>query len=259
MIRQIAKGLAPIAALAIAAGVSGCAYMDDWEEVSGVPLAELDVSGDPPTSIELAGPDRVVITDGEGLTITLDGDDEAGEALRFDRDGNRLTIARDRSVYGGSNSALVRIAMPSPSALAIAGSGRIEAANMASNAEIEIAGSGAISVAEIAAEKLEVEIAGSGDVKAAGTATALEVEIAGSGDVRLGELTADDVSIEIAGSGNVDVSSDGRVDADIAGSGDVRVTGSATCSVQTAGSGSLTCRPRADTAAAEPEEEVAAD
>lgn len=254
MIRKLAKAAAPIAALAMGAALSGCAYMSDWEEVDGVTLAELDMSGDPPTRITLAGPDKVVITEGDTLEITVEGDEEAGAALRFDRDGERLTIARDRKAYDGSGAAIVRMSIPAPSDLSIAGSGTIEAFSMASDADIEIAGSGDITVASIEAEELDVDIAGSGNVTAVGTAEKLSVEIAGSGNVKLEELTADDVNIEIAGSGNVRVASNGKVDAEIAGSGDIVVTGSATCSVQSAGAGSLTCRPAATTAAADPDE-----
>ena len=261
--RQIVKRAAPIAALALGAALSGCAYVNDWEDVRGVPLAELDTSGEAPTHISLAGPDKVVISEGDSLTITIEGNSDAGEALRFDRDGNRLSIARDRKVYDGSGSATVLMTMPAPGELSIAGSGRIESATLARTAELEIAGSGAISVESVEADRLEVEIAGSGDVLAAGTASVLSVEIAGSGDVRLGDLNADDVSVSIAGSGNVTVASNGTVDASIAGSGDVVVNGSATCSVSSAGSGSLTCRPNEQNAASatedEESEEVAAD
>lgn len=257
--QQMKKGAGVLAALALGASLSGCAYMNNWGEVDGVPLADLDMSGDAPTQITLAGPDRVMIAEGDVLTITLEGNEAAGEALRFDRDGSRLTIARDSKIYDGSSPAIVRMTLPAPSGLAIAGSGRIESASMASAAEIEIAGSGAISVERIEAERLDVEIAGSGDVMAAGTATVLSIEIAGSGDVQLAELTADDVSVEIAGSGDVTLASNGKVNAEIAGSGDVVVVGSATCTVSTAGSGSLTCRPGPEAASAGDSEEVAAD
>lgn len=256
MIRMFARRAAPLAALAMGAALSGCAYMADWDEVEGVPLAELDLSGEAPTRVTLAGPDMVVITEGDTLAITLEGNEEAGEALRFDREGERLTIARDSNVYDGRGRATVHMTMPAPSHLAIAGSGTMESATMASDASLEIAGSGSLKVASISAQKLNVDIAGSGNISAAGTAAELSVEIAGSGDVQLGELLANDVTVEIAGSGDVDLASNGTVDAEIAGSGDITVTGSATCSVQSAGSGSLTCRPAASTAAATEEDDA---
>lgn len=265
MFRKFARRAAPLAALAMGAGLSsGCALMPEWkQEVEGVALEELDISGDAPTHVTLAGPDTLIITEGDSLAITLEGSEEAGAALRFDRDGDRLTIARDTEVYDGSGQAIIQMRVPAVSQLAIAGSGNIEADTMASDAEIEIAGSGNISVASLAAEELDVDIAGSGGVAATGTASKLSIDIAGSGDVRMADLSADDASIEIAGSGNVALASDGTVKANIAGSGDIVVTGSATCSVKSAGAGSLTCRPAAETAetaiADESEGEAAAE
>lgn len=245
------KRLLPAAALAVATALSGCSVNMDWGEVQGVPLAELDTSGAPPTQVYIAGPDSLVITEGDGLSITLEGDAKAGDALRFDRDGDKLTIARDSNIFDGSGKAIVRITMPPAATLGIAGSGSIKAASMASDASIEIAGAGDLSVTSLTAERLSVEIAGAGNVRAAGTASVLDVEIAGSGNVRLAELKADTVTVEIAGSGNVELASDGTVDADIAGSGDIRVSGNAKCSLESAGSGTLTCRGAPATAEAE--------
>ena len=244
MLAQLLKRTAPLAALALGASLSGCAYVTDWEyDVSGVALDELDLSGDPPTEIALAGPDKIVIVDGTGLDIALEGSAEAGEALRFDRDGDSLTIARDSKIYNGSGVAIVRVSMPAPEEIAVAGSGSIEAASVATRSELAIGGSGDISVKAINAESLEVAIGGSGEVKGAGTAERLEISIGGSGDVDLSELTADDVEVAIGGSGDVALRSDGKVEASIAGSGDVRVIGSAKCTVSAMGSGTLTCTP----------------
>lgn len=231
-------------ALALASVLSGCDI--SWgSDVSGVPLAELDTGGDAPLQIALVGPDNVVITEGKSLSITLDGDAKAGEALRFDRDGDRLTVGRDTKIWDGSGTAIVRITMPAPENLAIAGSGSIKSDAVASKAGIEIAGSGDVDVRKVAAEMLTVEIAGSGGVKAAGTAKQLRVEVVGNGDVALEKLVAEDVGIEITGAGDVSLASDGMVDVEIAGSGNVIVVGDAKCSVETAGSGTVTCRPAA--------------
>ncbi len=253
------KRLAPIATLALGTALTGCSMAMDWGEVEGVPLAEFDTSGAPPSEVVLAGPDRIVITEGDGLTITVEGNGEASDALRFDRDGERLTIARDSKIFDGSQEATVRITMPPAATLGVAGSGSIQASTMASVANIEIVGAGDISVETLDAEEVEVEIAGSGTARASGTATTLDIEIAGSGDVEFAGLTADTVSVEIAGSGDVDVASNGTVDAEIAGSGDIRVTGNATCSLDNAGSGTLTCRPAPASAAATEAEDAAAE
>ena len=249
MIKRIAKRAAPIALLAIGASLSGCAYTSSWDTVEGVAFDEFSPSNTAPTAIGLAGPDEIVITQSDVFEITLDGDSRAGEALRFDRAGEQLNIARDTNVYDGGKTAIVRIAMPAPSELELAGSGRIKSTTIASVGEIEIAGSGQVHVDELAAQKLDIEIAGSGAVKAAGAVESLNIEIAGSASVDMAGVLADNVDIDIAGSGEVDLASNGVVNADIAGSGEVTVTGSATCTVDAAGSGTLDCRPAEATAA----------
>jgi len=251
MTHNFFRRIAPAIVLALGASLSGCYVNFDVSNFEGVPLAELDMGGDPPSALELAGPDSVVVTDGAEFAVTIDGDPDAVDAVRFDRDGETLEIGRDTDIFDGSGTATIRVTMPAPRELAIAGSGSIESSTMASEAAIEIAGSGDVSVANMSAEQLEVGIAGNGDVKSAGTVTKLEISIAGSGNAEFSGLKAETVEISIAGSGNIDLASDGTVDASIAGSGNIRVTGNATCSVDTAGSGSLSCKPAADTAASD--------
>jgi len=59
----------------------------------GVPLAELDYEGATPTGISLAGPDRVIVTSGDTLTIDVEGDSSVTEGLRFDLDDERTIAA----------------------------------------------------------------------------------------------------------------------------------------------------------------------
>jgi len=250
MIDRLVQKAAPVTALALGASLSGCAYVADWNyEVSGVPLNELEISGSAPTEIALAGPDKVIITEGETLEITLDGDAEAGEALRFDLDSNSLTIARDSSVFDGSGTAIVRITMPAPKEVTVAGSGTIEAATIAETAELTVGGSGNMVIDTIAARSLEIAIGGSGEIKGSGTAERLEIAIGGSGEVDLSDLKAERAEVSIGGSGDVAFASDGEVEANIGGSGDVVVTGDAKCTLNSMGSGTLTCNPVSSAAA----------
>ncbi len=251
--------VAPAIALAMGASVAGCNMSFDMSKFDGVPLAELDLGGDPPKGLELAGPDSVVVTEGSEFAVTIDGDPDAVEAVRFDRDGETLEIGRDTDIFDGSGKATIRVTMPAPRELGIAGSGAIEADTMAANAEIGIAGSGDVRISSMDANRLEVSIAGNGDVTTSGTADELEISIAGSGNAQFADLKADKVEISIAGSGDIELASDGTVHASIAGSGDIRVTGDATCSIDAAGSGSLVCEPAPAAATAELTDEADGD
>lgn len=229
--------------LAASAGLSGCLNINTG--FSGVPLDELDTSGSAPNGIALAGPDNLILTVGDTLDIQVEGDPDAIEGLRFDMDGDTLEIGRDSDWMSTSGKAIVRVTMPAPRSVSLAGSGDIDAATLAENAEISIAGSGSVQIGEIASDDLDISVAGSGSLSGSGTINTLEISIAGSGDIDFAKVKADDVEISIAGSGDIALASDGTVDASIAGSGDVNVTGNATCNSSALGSGSVVCKPAA--------------
>lgn len=244
MLHKIIKGIAPIAAVALAAGLAGCDRVKvEFNGEEGVPLSELDMSGDPPKAVAMLGPDTVIITEGSALDINVEGDSEAVDAVRFVLDDDTLGVLRESDGWRNKGTATIRVTMPAPRELDMAGSGRIEAFSMAENAEINMAGSGTIAVAEIASSSLEANMAGSGTIEGGGRTDRLEVAILGSGDVDMAGLTADRAEVSIAGSGDVAFASDGEVEVNIAGSGDVRVIGRATCEVNSLGSGTVTCEP----------------
>lgn len=243
MIGKLLKGLAPVFAVAVAAGVGGCDGNVSINNDKGVRLSELDTSGKAPTELVVAGPDNVIVTEGATLDIDVSGDPQAVEALRFTLDERTLGVMREKSEWKADGKATVRITMPPLEKLVVAGSGTAEVPRMAGQAEVTIAGSGTARTARIDGEQLDVTIAGSGSYEAAGEARNMDLTIAGSGSARMGGLKVDTADVTIAGSGDAEFASDGTVEAKIMGSGDVRVTGTATCTINSMGSGTLRCSP----------------
>jgi len=242
MIHKFFKRTAPIAIIAMSTALAGCGEMNvNINGDEGVPLAELDMSGDAPTNLVLAGPDNVVLNSGDTLSIDVSGDDEAVELLRFTNDGGTLGIMREDGNWRNSGTAIVTVTMPAPESITIAGSGSVEAETMAQDADLTIAGSGSAKVTNMEATKLEATIAGSGSLSAAGTAQELELSVLGSGSGDMQGLSVDSADVTIAGAGDASFASDGEVKASILGSGTVTVTGSATCEVDSMGSGKLKC------------------
>ena len=257
MLHKLIKGIAPIAALALGAAVSGCDMNINIDGEEGVPLSELDMSGDAPNKLVLAGPDEVVVTEGGTLDIAVEGDSEAAELVRFTLKDGTLGVMRARGEWGSVGKAMVRVTMPAPESIVVAGSGKVTAEAMEGDADITIAGSGSLEVAEVRGERAEVTIAGSGMTSAAGTADRLDLTVAGSGKADMAGLKVERADVNIAGSGDASFASDGKVEANIMGSGTVRVLGRATCEVNSMGSGKLVCEPAADEPPAEEAEEVA--
>ena len=247
MLHKMMKNFAPVAAIALSAALASCGDVDiKINDSDGVPLAELDMTGEAPTELALVAPDTVIITQGDALDIRVEGDDDAVDALRFTNESGALGIMRESGSWKNSGYATVRITMPAPSEIAIAGSGAVETTGLAQRAEINIAGSGSVTATEIDSERLEVAMMGSGKVVGSGRTERLEISSAGSGFVDLSGLKADEGEVSIAGSGDVHFASDGDVEVNIAGSGDVRVTGSAKCTVNAVGSGKVVCEPGAE-------------
>ncbi|UVI39970.1 head GIN domain-containing protein [Qipengyuania spongiae] len=243
MLHRVLKNLAPIAALAAGAALAGCNYSMNVGDSDGVPLTQLDLTGPAPTELVLAGPDRVIVTDGDTLDIDVSGDADAVELLRFTLEDGALGISRENGSWRDTGTAIVRVTMPSPRHVSIAGSGEVEAASLSGDkAEINLAGSGKLRIARVAARQLEANIAGSGSVDASGNAERFELNIMGSGNSRMPGLRAAEAEVSIAGSGNGEFASDGEVEANIAGSGTVVVHGRARCTVSAVGSGKLVCR-----------------
>ena len=236
---NLSGAFASLAALAVAAAVSGC----DGAEVrvdEGKPLSELDLTGEAPKSLALYGPDEVNIQPGDKLAISVAGDQTAADELRFSLKGGTLGIGR-KNDSNAAGTAVVNVTMPAPSKLVAAGSGKIRSQALANEAEVTLAGSGDVETMNVAAERLKVTIAGSGAYRAAGKATRLELNIVGSGSAAMEGLKTDNATIKIAGSGRSTFSSDGEVNASIVGSGEVTVRGRAKCKVSATGSGKLVC------------------
>ena len=251
-LKSVLRGIAPLAALALAAAASGgCDKMHvslNGEE--GKKLSELDLTGTPPSKVALLGPDTVRIAAGDTLAISIDGDLDVAEQIRFTLNDGTLGILRNNGKGSSDETVTVNVTMPAPKKLMLAGSGKIVSPGLASDsARVSVAGSGTVETDSVATDSLKVDIAGSGSYRAAGSAKSLKVSIAGSGDARLDALKVDDAKIDIAGSGDTAFASDGTVKANIMGSGEVRVIGRATCKVTAMGSGRLVCEPAASAGA----------
>jgi hypothetical protein len=239
--------MAPAAVLALSTMLAGCDSQMEINGEKGVPLAEVELAGAPPVEVVLASGDKVIVTDGTTFTIKVEGTDT--ESLRFVRDERTIGITREDG-WSGESTATIRITMPPPEELVIAGSGTIQAQSLANQTEISIGGAGTVEFAQVAIESLAINIGGSGTIKGAGTTKQLEVNIGGNGDVELAGLKADNAEVSIGGSGDVAFASDGEVEANIAGSGDVQVAGNAKCTINAFGSGTLTCTPTSSGASA---------
>ena len=159
MLHGFFRKIAPLAAMAMATGLAGCDGMDiKINDMEGVPLADLDMSGD--ASVQILGSGKVAVasvaTDSLDVTIAGSGSyDAAGTTKSMD-----MTVAGS----GGASMAALKV----------------------DGAKISILGSGS---AEFASEgDVSAEMMGSGNVTIIGSATC-KVKSMGSGTVTCKNVT----------------------------------------------------------------------
>lgn len=239
-IGSFCKAFTPVAAIAMAAALSGCEGHVTIDGDEGKKLSELDMTGAAPDKLVLAGPDHVKLSEGAKLAITVDGDPKIAEQLRFTLKDGTLGVLRTKSWHGGG-AVTVNVTMPAPQELTLAGSGSVEAPALGKNPKVTVAGSGDVHAGTISGDSLNLTVAGSGTMQGGGAIKDLDMTIAGSGSADLTALRADHAKVTVAGSGNASFTSDGDVSATIMGSGMVKVRGRASCKVSSMGSGKLVC------------------
>lgn len=243
-VRRCLHWFLALAALSASTLLAGCGSSDaGLAGEDGKPLAQINLAGPPPHQLILLGPDEVRVRQGDSLAISVDGDHDVADSLRFTLKDGALGIMRQDSGWKLPGKAIVNVTMPPPDKLVAAGSGSIRAESLAPRSEITIGGSGDIETLNVATEHLHVTIAGSGSCRAAGTTGRLNVTIAGTGTAAMEALAANQAAVEIVGSGHGTFASDGNVSAKVAGSGAVRVIGSARCTATGGRPDQFICQP----------------
>lgn len=197
------------------------------------------------TSVELAVPGNLFLTQGNEYSFLIKADEDLLKRIEVEVEGGRLKIRTPRGLnFSFRNEKVeVHITMPSIEGLAIAGSGNIEAVTPinAEGLKTSIAGSGNIKITNLIVASLSTSIAGSGDIILAGKGNATEVtiNIAGSGDVLVHGIEFENASVSIAGSGNASVEAKENLKARVAGSGDILYKGNPLVDAKVSGSGKI--------------------
>lgn len=232
---------------ALAAGAGGLWIAESRED----PILAVATAGHqtyavaPFDRISTVGPQDVIVTQGDTLSVRSDGNPAALARLEVVVDGTELKIQPKDGVgssWGRLSGAVFHITVPRLSAIAVAGSGsvrldRAEGERFAGS----VVGPGELTIGALKVDQAEFDLAGSGNLIAAGTAGETRVNIAGSGEVEGRSLTSATASISIGGSGDAALKVERSARVAIMGSGDVEIIGGAKCSVSKMGSGDVRC------------------
>lgn len=187
--------------------------------------------------IKLAMDARVEITQGDTLSVTVEGKSDVIDELSLQvRNGTWTIDTRDCMRNVGDLT--IFVTMPNVHRLAISGSGTIYSTNTlnGNDVDLDISGSGEMDVA-LNVDDVEVFISGSGKIQAEGTADELDVSISGSGDFYAFGLASNRADVRISGSGDVEVRVEQFLKVRISGSGNVYYKGEPDLDVSVSGSG----------------------
>lgn len=181
----------------------------------------------------------LILTQGSGYSVKLEGDKKDIEKIITKLEGNTLIIKLN-SNWKNIGDVKVYVTLPELNKISLAGSGNVIAkkAFKVNSLDIDIAGSGDIIFENLTAGKTEVSVAGSGDIKLVGSSgDKLEVSIAGSGDVDAANYIANKVEVDISGSGTAKVHAKDKLETAIVGSGSVYYNGNPLVEANSIGSG----------------------
>lgn len=192
---------------------------DDSRAVAG-PLAQrtLDWTGGDLLAVDV--PVDVVFVQGEPASVLAEGRQDVLDSLTLD--AGRLAFA-EGTTWRRLRDSDLRITVTAPDVT-----------------RFELRGSGDLSIRGYDQPSLAVAVAGSGDIDAAGRTDKVEANVSGSGELDLRYLQAVDAQAAVAGSGDIDLAASGTVSASVAGSGDIQLHGRpASLSSQVSGSGNI--------------------
>jgi hypothetical protein len=208
---------------------------------------ELTYDVAPFEGISTTGPQDVVVTRGETISVRSEGSPDALALLEAVVEDGKLVIRPKRQLgpfgdWGRLQSATFYVTMPRLDTVALAGSGdvridRVEGEEFAGS----IAGPGELSIGALDVDEADFRIGGSGNLVVSGRARETGISIGGSGEVDANGLRSETASVSIGGSGDVALTVESRADVSIMGSGDVAISGPARCSVTQMGSGDVRC------------------
>ena len=190
--------------------------------------------------VSLSGSGKVIITQGEEESLTIETDDNVIDYIASEVKGGTLTLGTKSGKSVSPTRLRFTLSVKDLVGLKVSGSGDITSASLDTDRlEIGVSGSGDIQIDSLTAKALKIGISGSGHVELAGKSPTQEVTISGSGNLRAADLQCETAKVTISGSGSATVWATESLNARMSGSGSVKYYGSPTVSSKRSGSGKI--------------------
>lgn len=194
--------------------------------------------------ITLAGEGRVIVTEAEASSLTIETDDNLLAHIDTTVRSRTLEIATESGVdIDPTGSVIYRVATPEVTRLTLTGAGRFELGECETEAfSVVLSGAGSIEVEQLVADELDVEITGAGDVRLVGTVGSQRVSIPGAGTYDGRNLQSGLATVTTSGAGSATVWATDQLNATVTGIGSIDYWGSPQLTESITGLGTVNAR-----------------
>jgi hypothetical protein len=202
-----------------------------------------DVSGF--DSLEFAGFGRLIVTQGNEESLSIEVDDNLQRYIDTDVVGDTLKIKFDDNIIlrPTDTSIIFRLSVIELVSIDISGAGTFEIDELVTDElEVTMSGAGKIDIDSIEATELRVVVNGVGNIDISGTVESQEIEVSGLGDFNAWDLESQEATVNISGVGDADIWVHEELDITISGAGSVSYYGDPDVSQSVSGLGSVNGR-----------------
>jgi hypothetical protein len=180
--------------------------------------------------VSLTGIGRVVLTQGESESLTVETDDNILPYIRTEVRGRTLVLGFNKRATGRSmdpSELTFHLQVREVSGLDLTGAGTLEADSLTCDRlQVHLSGAGHIAVDSLDAEELVVRLSGAGGLEVAGEVTEQDVDISGVGAYRGSRLQSERAVVEVSGAGGATVWVTETLNVRVSGVGSVDYYGS---------------------------------
>ena len=200
--------------------------------------------------ILVSGVGKVIVTQGETESLTIETDDNLMEYIKTEVRGNTLEIGftKDTSFSPGGGSKILeptdgfifRVSVVDLYALSVSGAAKFEVKKLKTDQlAIKLSGAGDVKVDDLNATQLDVVISGAGNVDLTGKAEVQEIKLSGFGRYQADDLESQEAVVTISGAGGAEVWVTEILDVTISGAGDVKYYGNPSITPEITGVGRI--------------------
>ena len=170
----------------------------------------------------------VYVTQGNALSVEMEGDADDLEKITVEVDGDRLEIKNKKDFWGWNSNTDIKVyvTVSSLDYISVSGSGNMigKGTFKSDKLKTSVSGSGDIEF-DVDVNDLTVKISGSGGVELSGNAGEVEVGISGSGKLDAEAMESKIYDISISGSGKCRINVSEEIESHISGSGTIYYKG----------------------------------